>query len=106
MHSRDGEIEFRHPLRSYQGEDLAVTPVKTGVQEVIKGLKNLDSGFCRNDATKTQIHFLVPSHPVMLGHFVKAAKKVPSSRLKRSKRESLSLALEITSTACWVDWTG
>ena len=44
--------------------------------------------------------------PSRLGHFAKAAKKVPSSRLRRSKRESLSFALEITSTACFVEFTG
>jgi hypothetical protein len=35
--------------------------VKTGVQEIGKALKKLDSGFRRNDVKKTQIDFFTPS---------------------------------------------
>jgi hypothetical protein len=35
--------------------------VKTGVQEIGKALKTLDSGFRRNDVKKTQIDFFTPS---------------------------------------------
>jgi len=35
--------------------------VKTGVQEIGKALKTLDSGFRRNDLKKTQIDFFTPS---------------------------------------------
>jgi hypothetical protein len=35
--------------------------VKTGVQQVRKVLKTLDSGFRRNDVTKNQIDFFTPS---------------------------------------------
>jgi hypothetical protein len=35
--------------------------VKTGVQQVRKVLKTLDSGFLRNDVTKNQIDFFTPS---------------------------------------------
>jgi hypothetical protein len=45
-------------------------------------------------------------HPVKAGYFDRAAKNVPSSRFTRSRRESLSLALEITSAACWAELTG
>jgi hypothetical protein len=38
-----------------------VTPVKTGVQAVLKGSKILDSGFRRNDGKKTQADFFTPS---------------------------------------------
>jgi hypothetical protein len=40
---------------------LVVTPVKTGVQEVSKELKILDSGLRRNDGKRTQINFSTPS---------------------------------------------
>ena len=39
----------------------AVTPVKTGVQEILKGLKILDSGFRRNDSKRMQTNFFTPS---------------------------------------------
>jgi hypothetical protein len=35
--------------------------VKTGVQEIAKAVKKLDSGFCRNDVKKTQIDFFTSS---------------------------------------------
>ena len=35
--------------------------METGVQEIGKILKTLDSGFCRNDVKKTQIDFFIPS---------------------------------------------
>jgi len=35
--------------------------VKTGVQEIGKALKTLDSGFRRNDGKKTQFDFFTPS---------------------------------------------
>jgi hypothetical protein len=35
--------------------------VETGVQEIGKALKTLDSGFRRNDVKKTQIDFFTPS---------------------------------------------
>jgi len=40
---------------------LGVTPVKTGVQEIAKALKTLDSGFRRNDMKKNEIDFFTPS---------------------------------------------
>jgi hypothetical protein len=47
---------------------LVVTPVRTrrvesptGVQEVFKVLKTLDSGFRRNDRKKAQSNFFTPS---------------------------------------------
>jgi len=40
---------------------LVVTPVKTGVQAVLKDLKILDSGLRRNDGKKPQANFFTPS---------------------------------------------
>jgi hypothetical protein len=40
---------------------LVVTPVKTGVQLVLKGLKILDSGLRRNDGKKSQADFFTTS---------------------------------------------
>jgi hypothetical protein len=39
----------------------AQSGVKTGVQEIAKALKTLDSGFRRNDVKKDQIDFFTPS---------------------------------------------
>jgi hypothetical protein len=40
---------------------LVVTPVETGVQGILNGLKILDSGFRRNDGEKTQADFFTAS---------------------------------------------
>jgi len=39
----------------------AQSGMKTGVQEVRKALKTLDSGFRRNDVKKNEIGFFTPS---------------------------------------------
>jgi hypothetical protein len=40
---------------------FVVTPVKTGVQSIVKALKTLDSGFRRNDVKKNQIDLFTAS---------------------------------------------
>ena len=64
------EMEVLYPILSRILRDhpkvwknwiLAVTPVQTGVQEIAKALKTLDSGFRRNDTKKNEIDFFTPS---------------------------------------------
>jgi hypothetical protein len=60
--------------------------VKTGVQEIGKPLKTLDSGFRRNDGEKTQSDFFTPS-PLQRGKERDPSAKVGRRDLLPLKRE-------------------